>query len=313
MSSGSSTLTSIPIQRDKERGHSIRVYLAAAVSATLVAALAIYGTDYYTLAAADRPFSPKHELLKPSGTIGVKLGILGVVLFCIIFLYAIRKRIPWLARMGSSRHWMDFHVVAGVSAPVVIAFHAAFKFRGIAGVAFWIMVAVALSGIIGRYLYAQIPRSLNAAEISLKDLHESEEAIAHALSEQNLFSAKELDRLLHVPSLERVQKMAPALALLLMIAIDIRRPFQIARLRRRATGWGGWIRSFAGLLRTGNREVEGIIDSARRKSSLSKRIVFLGRTHQVFHLWHVIHRPFSYTFAVLAVLHIVVAIGLGFL
>jgi len=30
-------------------------------------------------------------------------------------------------------------------------------------------------------------------------------------------------------------------------------------------------------------------------------------------LWHVIHRPFSYAFAVLAVLHILVVTGLGFL
>jgi len=313
MSSGSSTLTSSPARPDKESAHRLRVNIAAAISAIFLVGLAIYGADYYALSVAERPFSPKHELLRPSGTIGVNLGVLGVVLFCIIFLYAIRKRIPWLARMGSSKHWMDFHVVAGITAPFVIAFHASFKFRGIAGVGFWIMFSVALSGIVGRYLYAQIPRSMSAAELSLGELHESERAMAGTLTIQSRFSAKELDRLLHVPSIESVQRMPPALALLLMIAIDLRRPFQIARLRRRVTGWGGWFRSFAGLLSTGDHEVEAIIDAARRKSSLSKRIVFLGRTHQVFHLWHVIHRPFSYTFAVLAVLHIVVAIGLGFL
>ena len=39
---------------------------------------------------------------------------------------------------------------------------------GMAGVAFWIMTAVALSGVVGRYLYAQIPRSLNAAVSALR-------------------------------------------------------------------------------------------------------------------------------------------------
>ena len=29
-------------------------------------------------------------------------------------------------------------------------------------------------------------------------------------------------------------------------------------------------------------------------------------------LWHVIHRPFSYSFAILAILHIVVALGMGY-
>ena len=105
-----------------------------------LAAIAIYGANYYILPLDQRPYSDKHELLKPSGEIGLKLGVLGTVLFFIIFLYALRKVIPWLGRFGTAKHWMDFHVIAGVSsAPIVIAFHASFKFQGIAGFAFWIM------------------------------------------------------------------------------------------------------------------------------------------------------------------------------
>jgi hypothetical protein len=32
----------------------------------------------------------------------------------------------------------------------------------------------------------------------------------------------------------------------------------------------------------------------------------------VFHLWHVIHRPFSYSFALLAVIHIAVVTMMGY-
>ena len=46
--------------------------------------------------SSERPYSDKYEMLKPGGTIGLKLGILGTVLFFIIFLYAFRKLIPWL-------------------------------------------------------------------------------------------------------------------------------------------------------------------------------------------------------------------------
>ena len=35
-----------------------------------------------------------------------------------------------------------------------------------------------------------------------------------------------------------------------------------------------------------------------------KRVLFLSRSQKVFHLWHVVHKPFSYAFAVLALLHI---------
>jgi hypothetical protein len=67
-----------------------------------------------------------------------------------------------------------------------------------------------------------------------------------------------------------------------------------------------------GLLSTGDPEVERIVTLVRRKASLSKRILFLDRAERVFHLWHVIHRPFSYAFAVLAVFHIVNAVRLGY-
>ena len=40
-------------------------------------AIFIYGFDYYKLSAIDRPFSPKHHLLRPSGPIGLYLGFVG--------------------------------------------------------------------------------------------------------------------------------------------------------------------------------------------------------------------------------------------
>lgn len=295
-----------------ERIHRLLVYLAAAAAVGLILFLTIYGFDYYWLSSAERPFSAKHELLKPSGRIGIKLGMLGVGLFVVIFLYALRKRIKWLSRRGATKHWLDFHVVAGVTAPIVIAFHSAFKFHGIAGVAFWMMLSVALSGIIGRYVYAQIPRSLTAAETSLKELQSWEGELTQELSQQHMFSARDLWPLLRVPTAQQVRSMPLYRALFQMIAFDIMRPFHIARLRCKVLGWGGRISSMGGLFRTSNQELEYVIGSVRRKSNLSKRVAFLNRSQQVFHLWHVIHRPVSYSFAVLAVVHIVVVIMLGF-
>lgn len=297
---------------DKERGHRIRVAIAACASIAVVIALAIYGASYYILPLDQRPFSDKHELLKPSGGIGLKLGVLGTILFFLIFLYALRKVVPWLGRIGSARHWMDFHVIAGLTAPVVIAFHASFKFQGIAGFAFWIMVAVALSGVVGRYLYSQIPRSLSAAELSLAELHSKESELADALLSQSIFTEKQLERVLRVPSAEHIKRIGALLAIGAMIASDARLLFQVARLRRAHSGFGVKVLSLGGLFSSGNREVEAVVRLVRQKASLAKRVVFLDQTRRVFYLWHVIHRPFSYTFAVLAVLHIVVVTGLGF-
>lgn len=298
--------------RHKGLGHRIRVRIAAAAAVLLVLSIALFGADYYILPLDQRPYSMKHELLRPSGVIGLKLGILGTILFFIIFLYAFRKIIPWLGRIGTARQWMDFHVIAGITAPIVIAFHASFKFQGLAGAAFWIMLAVALSGIIGRYLYAQIPRSLSAVELSLTELTDGERELADALLDQHVYSAAQLNRVLRVPSREHIRRIGALHAVGEMIALDLGLPFRIAGLRRVSCGFFRQLRTLGGMFSAGDPEIERIVQLVRQKVRLSKRVVFLDQTHKVFHLWHVIHRPFSYAFALLAVIHIVVVMGLGF-
>jgi hypothetical protein len=97
-----------------------------------------------------------------------------------------------------------------------------------------------------------------------------------------------------------------------MVLIDCKRPFQVSLLRLHAAGFGAWLISFFGLRPTRNAKLEHAIQVARRQAALSKRILFLSRTQQVFHLWHVIHWPFSYTFAILALIHVGLVLLMGY-
>ena len=90
---------------DADRGHRIRLYSLYVLAFASNLAIFIYGFDYYKLSAIDRPFSPKHHMLRPSGPIGLYLGFIGVALFVGIFLYPIRKHWAWLAQFGKTRHW----------------------------------------------------------------------------------------------------------------------------------------------------------------------------------------------------------------
>ncbi len=292
--------------------HSVRLASAWAAALALILVVGVYGFDYYTLSSADRPFSPKHVLLRPSGSIGIKLGMLGVAMFLIIYLYYFRKRWGWLNSVGTTKQWLDFHIVLGVTSPVIVAFHAAFKFRGIAGMAFWIMLAVAISGVVGRYLYAQIPRRLDAAELSWQELQNQQLELTQLLGTQKLFSPGELAAAFHVPDVEMVRHKSALGAFLWMFVLDLARPFRVASLRRRALGFGGAVLSLGGIFRSANSELESVIRIARKQAALSKQMIFLSRTRQVFQLWHVIHRPFSYGFVVLALLHIATAMLLGY-
>ncbi len=311
--SASATIGSAVLTReDPEKGHRIRVFLAWMLALAFVLVIASYGMNYYTLSASERPFSPKHQLLRPSGTIGVKLGMVGVLMFFLIYLYPLRKKWGWLGRMGNSRHWLDFHIVLGTAAPVIIAFHASFKFGNIAGMAFYSMLMVTLSGFVGRYLYSHIPRSLSAAELSMKEIQEKEEALRKELAEQKATFGFSVDALAELPSPAQLAKTPLIASLLSMFVLDIKRPFRTSLLRLQQAGFGSWVFSGFGMFSTRNLKLERAILLAQKQSSLSQSIAFLSRTQRIFQLWHVIHRPFSYAFAILAILHICLALSMGY-
>ncbi|MEQ1883677.1 MAG: hypothetical protein ABL967_01350 [Bryobacteraceae bacterium] len=303
------TLIASPVVSARPRndsGHRVRVAAAGLAAAALIAFLALHGNSYYWTNLEDRPFSPMHGELRSSGTIGFKLGILGVCLFGILFLHPLRKRWAWLAQKGSTRHWLDFHAVVGITAPIVITFHSAFKFQGLAGMAYWIMIVVALSGFIGRYVYAQIPRTIHSVELSVDELEEQTLALAARLHEQKLFREEDFAPLLAVPTREEVRRMNLLVLIGTMLMMDLRRPFLVGRLRRRLLHGSELLTTVGGFLDSHHADFEFVIQSVRRQSWLRTRTAFLERALRLFHLWHVVHRPFSLSFIVLAIVHITV-------
>ena len=174
------------------------------------------------------------------------------------------------------------------------------------------MLCVTLSGFIGRYLYAQVPRNLNAAELSMNEMQDTEESLRQELAAQKLAFGARMEALYDLPTPEDVEHMPMIIALVYMILIDLRRPFQTSLLRLQAAGFGAWLLSLFGLRRTKDLKLERGIAVARRQAGLSKRILFLQRTQQVFNLWHVVHRPFSYAFAILAIVHIGLVLYMGY-
>src|SRR6266851_1391918 len=173
MSASATVGTAILPREDAEKGHRTRVFLAWMLALAVVLVITGYGLNYYTLS---------------------------VLMFFLIYLYPLRKKWGWLGRMGNSRHWLDFHVVLGTAAPIIVAFHSTFKFGNIAGMALYSMLMVTISGFVGRYLYAHIPRGLSAAELSMKGIQEKEEALRKELAEQKATFGFSVDALYELPS-----------------------------------------------------------------------------------------------------------------
>jgi len=303
------TATSVP---DPHRMHHLRLKMAYLLAIAGTLALLVYGSSYYWSSAEQRALPSRHAYLKPSGTIGLRLGMFGVLLFLFIYLYPIRKKWAWLGRQGNSKRWLDIHVLLGLLAPVVITFHSAFKFSGIAGVAFWIMVVVAISGVVGRYIYAQIPRNLNSAELSLREAQEQSLRITTQLKNTGILSSRDIDGLLHLPDIKEVASASVLGALCRMLLFDLGFPLRVWRLRQKML-WSErrwW--SLVGLGRGQNVVLERAISMAREQTLLAKKILFLSKSNRMLHLWHIIHRPFSYSFAVLASIHVILMLMLGY-
>jgi hypothetical protein len=66
------------------------------------------------------------------------------------------------------------------------------------------------------------------------------------------------------------------------------------------------------LRKTSHPDLERAVAVAREEAAIAKRVLFLSCSQKVFHLWHVVHRPFSYTFALLAIVHIVLVVMMGY-
>jgi hypothetical protein len=180
-------------------------------------------------------------------------------------------------------------------------------------VAYWLMMAVMWSGFVGRYFYAQIPRSLTSTALTVRELEEMTTTMREEIQKQHDLSTSELSDLLAVPDSRAVEQMSMLNSLLTMIWLDIRRPFQLAKVRRRLMpSMAEKVRTIGGVLSSRDGNLEYVIGLVRRQSWLMGKMAFLDRANQVFQLWHVVHRPFSYSFAVLAVIHITLVLLMGY-
>ncbi len=141
--------------------------LGAAVIAAC-AFLAGSGWSYYLLPIHERPFHPEHSVLRPSGTWGLTFGLVGTLFMILNLGYLVRKRLVSVGWLGSLRSWMGFHLFTGLVGPALIVLHTAFQPSSALGtLAFAAMLIAVATGVVGRYVYAHMPRSIEGRELEL--------------------------------------------------------------------------------------------------------------------------------------------------
>jgi hypothetical protein len=169
--------------------HMLIIFALVFITALVLFAALRWGSNYYLSAQTARPQHELHKLLRPSGLIGQGFGLVGG-LFCVLtLLYPLRKRWRALENAGAPRKWFQFHVYFGIAGPLFATLHTTFKFGGLASVSYWSMMLVMASGLIGRFLFAQLPRNQRGVILSLKEIEAEINVVQRALETAGLRDA----------------------------------------------------------------------------------------------------------------------------
>ncbi|MFZ4520685.1 MAG: hypothetical protein ACOYNC_03210 [Bacteroidales bacterium] len=275
------------------------VVLSAIVAASFIA-IAYFGLAYYKLGIEDRFFHPNHTILKPSGIWGHGFGITGSILMILgVTLYMSRKRFRVFSRVGILKHWLEFHIFLCSLGPILVLFHTSFKFGGVVAISFWSMVAVFLSGIIGRFIYIQIPRTIEGRELSLNEVRALKGDIGESI--HKLVSLDEESYQTIVESTTKKVELYHQNFLVRSFRKYIDDTKTLKNVRK--------VLQKNGVDKINQKQVTDLVKS---DISLNRRIERLVLMQNLFKYWHVAHLPFALVMLIIMIIHIAVTIVFGY-
>jgi hypothetical protein len=281
-------------------GHRIYIGTLTLIIILTIGILVWLGYSYYNLPLEERFFNQDHVLLKPGGILGHGFGIIGTI--CIILgivLYMVRKRMRSLARFGVLKYWLEFHIFLCTLGPILVLFHTSFKFGGLVAVSFWSMVAVFLSGVIGRFLYLQIPRSIEGRELSLSEVQDMKSNIGLILS-----GSYNMDEESYNIIVESTKKKIGLYQKNFFIRLIKRRMDDRKILRK--------VKSVMKSNQLTRQESKKIAHLVKHEISLNRRIDNLQSMQKLFTYWHVAHFPFAIVMLIIMAIHVAVTIVFGY-
>jgi hypothetical protein len=280
--------------------HRIFIFGLSFIVIIVLAAVVNKGYSYYKISLDERFFHPDHNNLKPSGIWGHGMGIIGSLFMIFgVLLYMFRKRYRIFSRLGILKHWLEFHIFLCTLGPILVLFHTSFKFGGIVAISFWSMVAVFLSGVIGRFIYIQIPRTIEGRELSLNEVRDMKGDIGKKLS-----TSVQLDEESYSIIVDSIKPKA-----------ELYSNNFIVRIFHRYIENRGKLANIKAVLKKKNitrKQRSEVLVLVKNEMSLNRRIERLIFMQNLFKYWHVAHLPFALVMLVIMVIHVAVTIVFGY-
>lgn len=218
---------------------------------------------------------------------------IGSFMMVLMMIYSIRKRVSRLQSYGSPRNWLSAHMFLGVMGPTLITFHTTFKFGGLIATSYWCMILTMIFGILGRYIYLQIPRGLAGAEMEESEIDSIIKTINEKISK---YSGERSINDLAVLSDLNIKDRGLLSGLFFMFRTDIGtfwKIFQLKNILKKNYHLTGKAR-------------KKIISLIKRKAGLIRKKNYLVISHNLLHHWHVVHIPLAIVMFFIMFLHIAV-------
>ncbi len=281
--------------------HRIYIILFFIVGIGTTLLLGINGYQYYSAPIGERVFLAQHTALKPSGLWGHGFGIIGSLMMIFgVAIYMIRKRTRFM-NFGFLKHWLEFHIFLCTVGPILVLYHTAFKFGGIVAVSFWSMVAVVLSGVVGRFLYVQIPHTIQGKVLSIKELDAMSEDLTNKLRQDYKVGDNVLSKIEELQSFHKYKNVTLAQSFILVFkdTFAMQSVLNVLKSNMKILGYS-------------KSQMKEIIKISKSKLILSRKIGQLRVMQKLFKYWHIVHLPFAITMFIIMLIHIGVTIAFGY-
>lgn len=245
-------------------------------------------------------------LYTPGSDFGYYLGLAGALMMLALMLYSVRKRVRWLSALGAMRHWFRLHMFLGIAGPTLILLHSTYHLGSLnASVAFYSMLVVAGSGVVGRFIYGKIHHGLYGREASVRELQ----------TRLGLREGEVKSRFHFAPRLERrLQVFEAAATANRELLFGAWRFFTLA-MRGRWVFWRCRRELLRALVHRAQRRQwpPGKLEARRRAGLVLIRDYLravvdaaqFSTYERLFSWWHVLHIPLVYLLVVSAIVHVI--------
>lgn len=230
--------------------------------------------------------------------LGYNLGLAGGLMMLTLLLYSARKHLTFMQSLGKLKYWFQIHMTLGVIGPVLVIFHTTFRLGSMnASIAFYCMLLVAGSGLIGRFVYTRIHKGLYGSRSSLKDAHAELSGSQDDIKSKLHFFPKVEKNIKHFEYLALEKKRGFFGGIWFFLTFDVRRM------------WLAWqCKRYIHLKMRGER----LQDVADEASLLVKQYLIqiqsvaqFKKFEQIFSAWHVLHIPLMYMMVATAIFHVI--------